>query len=98
MIAWLPRWSEELVPLLQVEPQRWYLLMALLSVLIGWRCVWAVIEPWPVRVQTAVAHGILSLVMLDAVACFAVRDWQPATTILFLLVPVIFLQHWMAMT
>jgi 4-hydroxybenzoate polyprenyltransferase len=97
VIAWLPRWTEDLAPL-PVEPQRWYLLMGLLSLLIGWRCVWAVVEPWPQHVRMAVAQGILSLVMLDAAACFAVRDWQVATAIVFLLVPAMFFQHWMAMT
>jgi 4-hydroxybenzoate polyprenyltransferase len=98
MIAWLPRWSDNVVPLIQTQPQRWYLLMMLLALLIGWRCVWAVVEPRPARVRMAVTHGILSLVMLDAVACFAVRDWQLATTILLLLLPAMFLQQWMAMT
>jgi 4-hydroxybenzoate polyprenyltransferase len=98
LIAWLPRWTDDVVLLIQTEPYRWYLLMGLLGLLIGWRCLWAVIDPRPSRVRMAVAHGILSLVMLDAVACFAVRDWQAATAILLLLLPAMFLQRWMAMT
>ena len=74
MLAWLPRWSDRLILQVQAEPRRWYLLTGALGVLIVWRCFRAAIEPTPARVRMAVAHCLLSLVMLDAVACYAVRD------------------------
>ena len=94
MLAWLPRWSDRLVPLLQAEPQRWYLLTGMLGVLIVWRCFRAVIEPTPARVRMAVAHCVLSIMMLDAVACYAVRGVFWAVLILLLLLPAMFLGRW----
>ncbi|MGA2033490.1 MAG: UbiA family prenyltransferase [Thermoguttaceae bacterium] len=98
LLAWLPRWSENLVPLLVIEPQRWYILMALLGGMIAWRCLWAIAEPAPGRVQTAVAHAIMSLVILDAAACYAVRGTYWAIVILLLLLPATFLGRWIQST
>lgn len=90
--------SDNLVPLLQREPHRWHLLMSLLGMFIGWRCFRAVIDPMPARVQMAVKHCILSLVILDAAACYAVRGTAPAVAILLLLVPAMFLGRWIYST
>jgi 4-hydroxybenzoate polyprenyltransferase len=98
LLGSLPHWTEDIVPLLQAEPWRWHVLMGMLGLLIGWRWIWALMEPWPSRVQMAVGHSILSLVMLDAAACFAVRDVAAAVTILFLLIPAMFTQRWIAST
>ena len=57
----------------RLEPRRWYLLTGVLGLLIVWRCLWAIVEPTPARVRMAVAQCMLSIVMLDAVACYAVR-------------------------
>jgi len=98
LLGSLPHWSENIVPLLHAEPWRWNVLMGMLGLLIGWRWLWALIEPWPARVQMTVGHSILSLVMLDAAACFAVRDVAAAVTILFFLIPAMFTQRWIAST
>jgi len=98
MLAWFPSWSDRTIPRVQVDPQNWYLLMGLLGLLILWRCVWAVIEPIPVRVRIAVAQCVLSLMMLDAVACYAVRGVFWAVMILLLLVPAMFLGRWIEVT
>ncbi len=85
--------------LLQVQPGRWYLLMGALGAMIGWRCCYAVAEPVPARVQMAVANGILSLVVLDAAACCAMRGpWPWTIVILALLLPAMFLGRWLAST
>ena len=74
MLAWFPQLVAADDPTAcSCEPQRWYLLIGVLGLLIVWRCVWAVIEPMPARVRMAVAQCILSIIMLDAVACYAVR-------------------------
>ena len=98
MLAWFPHWSERTIAAVQLAPQRWYLLMGVLGLLIVWRCVWAVIEPFPARVQTAVTQCLLSLVMLDAVACYAVRGIFWASLILLLLLPAMFLGRRIEMT
>jgi len=99
MLGWFPSWSPEIViPLLQQQPQRWQLLMVLLGLLIGYRCLWAVLDPISARVRLAVAHSILSLVILDAAACYAIRDVFPAALILLLLLPAMFLGRWIEST
>ena len=65
--------------------------MAVLAALIGTRCLRAVVEPVPVRVQMAVKQCILSLVILDAAACFVVHGLPGALIVLVLLVPTVVL-------
>jgi 4-hydroxybenzoate polyprenyltransferase len=100
MLALFPRFApaDGLVPLLQLEPGRWNLLWIALAALIGWRCIWAVIEPHPVYVQAAVRQCIFSLIMLDAVVCFAVRGTGHAIAIMVLMVPMLFLGRWVYST
>jgi len=98
MLAWFPRWSAHVVPLLQREPQRWYMLTGALGLLIGWRCLRAIAEPTRERVQMAVVHGLLSLVVFDAVACYAVRGVFWASMILLLLAPTMLLGRRVRMT
>ena len=98
MLAWFPSWSNRVILPIQLDPQRWYLLTGVLGLLIVWRCFRAVIEPIPIRVRIAVAQCVLSIIMLDAVACYAVRDVFWATMILLLLVPAMFLGRWIETT
>ena len=98
LLASFPHWSERTIAAVQFAPQQWYLLIGALGSLIVWRCVWAVIRPVPVRVQAAVTQCVLSLVMLDAVACYAVRGIFWAGLILLLLLPAMFLGRWIAVT
>jgi hypothetical protein len=72
--------------------------MSVLAVLIGWRCLGAVIEPLPERVQRAVKQCILSLVVLDAAACLAVCGTGWAILVLLLLVPTTVFGRWMYST
>jgi 4-hydroxybenzoate polyprenyltransferase len=88
----------QIVPLLQNEPQRWTILMAVLAALIGVRCLRAVAEPVPYRVQMAVKQCILSLVILDAAACFLVRGVPGAVVVLLFLVPTVVLGEWIKST
>jgi 4-hydroxybenzoate polyprenyltransferase len=98
-LLWLVRdRCEQVVPLLEREPGRWTLLMAVLGLLIGFRCFRAVVDPRPVRVQTAVRQCILSLVILDAAACFLVRGITGAVAVLVLLAPTVVLGWWIEST
>ena len=98
LLAAFPHWSERTIPAVQFGPQQWYILIGALGLLIVWRCVWAVIEPVPARVRMAVTQCVLSLVMLDAVACYAVRGVLWAGLILLLLLPAMFLGRCIEMT
>ena len=98
LLARLPDWSDQLVPLLQQQPGRWHLLMTLLGLIIAARCLGAAVEPLASRVQTAVKQCILSLVVLDAAVCFATSGLRGAIAILLLLVPTILLGRWIYST
>ena len=98
MLAWFPRWSDRTIDRIHLHPQNWYLLTGILGLLIVWRCFWAVIEPIPARVRMAVAQCVLSIVMLDAVACYAIRGVPWAGMILLLLLPAMFLGRWIETT
>lgn len=78
--------------------RRYQLLMTLLGMLIGWRCLRAVLEPVPRRVQMAVKHAILSLVVLDAAVCYAARGPTEAVLVLLLLLPAMTLGRWIYST
>jgi 4-hydroxybenzoate polyprenyltransferase len=98
LLSSLPYWSPRIVSLLQEQPQRWWLLMLILGLIIGWRCLRAIVAPHAAQVQAAVAQGILSLIILDAVACFAVRGVFWAAMILLLLLPAMFFGKWIELT
>ena len=98
LLAWFPSWSSRVIPQVQFDPQRWYLLTGVLGSLIVWRCFRAVIEPVPIRVRMAVAQCVLSIIMLDAVSCYAVRGVFWAVMILLLLIPAMFLGRWIETT
>jgi len=98
LLARFPYSAERIVPLLIEQPKRWDLLMILFGAMIGWRCLRAVILPSPWQVQMAVRHCILSLVILDAAICFAVRGMLPAVCILVLLIPAVAFGRWIYST
>ncbi|MBX9792201.1 MAG: UbiA family prenyltransferase [Pirellulales bacterium] len=98
LLAWFPsladdRLSEVSQPT-YTTPERWWLLMGLLGSVIAWRVVGAVVDPRPELVQFAVRQCIISLVILDASACFVVRGMPAAAIILALLAPLMILQQW----
>jgi 4-hydroxybenzoate polyprenyltransferase len=81
-----------------VVEQRWYLFWCVLGALIAWRCLRAVAQPEPLHVQAAVKHCILSLIVLDAAVCWAVRGGYWAVVILLLLAPAMLLGRWIYST
>jgi 4-hydroxybenzoate polyprenyltransferase len=98
MLAAFPNWSDRTILRVQLDPGHWYLLTGVLGLMIVWRCVWAVIGPIPARVRMAVTQCVLSIVMLDAVTCYAVRGVFWAAMILLLLLPAMFLGRWIETT
>ena len=82
--------SVEVVPLLRLDPARWYLLIGFLGIFILFRFIKGIIVPDPEIVQTAVGLGIMSLIMLDASIVFAVRGIPASLAIILLLLPAMF--------
>jgi hypothetical protein len=98
MLAWLPHWSDRVILRVQAQPGSWYSMLGALGALIVWRCFQAVGQPTPSRVRRAVSNCLLALVMLDTVACFAMRDLYWSCAILVLLVPTALLGRRVEMT
>ncbi len=76
----------------------WWTLMAIIAALIAWRPLRAITTPIPQYVQAAVKQCILSLIVLDAAVCLAVRGPEWALLILVLLVPAALLGRWIYST
>lgn len=76
----------------------WYVFWALFGMLIGYRCLKAVLDPRPELVQAAVRNCIFSLVVMDAAACLAVQELVWGVVILLLLVPMLVLGRWIYST
>jgi 4-hydroxybenzoate polyprenyltransferase len=100
LLRWWPKLipSEKWFATLEFEPECWTWAWILIALAIGWRFVWAIIDPQPSRVQAAVKTGILSIIVLDAVTVFAVRGPMPAVAILLLIVPTVALGAWIYST
>jgi 4-hydroxybenzoate polyprenyltransferase len=96
LLAGLLGVMEDVAP--QLDPDRWHLLMAVLAALVGWRAVRAIIDPRPAMVKNAVRQSILSLVILDASACFAARGTFAAVAVALLLVPATLVGQWLEST
>ena len=82
----------------QISPIGWWLLLGLLSFSIGRRCLAAVSDPVPRKVQAAVKHAILSLIVLDASVVLAVVGPFGAVCVLALLIPTLLLGRWVYST
>jgi 4-hydroxybenzoate polyprenyltransferase len=104
LLAWFPFWADLETPAASQpeyalgDPRRWLIMWGVVAVLIGRRCVAAIVDPSPPKVQMAVKNCILSLIMLDAICCFAVRGIPWATALLLLWIPTIFLGRWIYST
>jgi len=82
-----------------VEDELWWvLLLAALAFTILRRCGSAISDPTPWKVQMAVKHSILSIIVLDAAVTLEVCHWYHAMGILVLLIPALVLGKWMYST
>ena len=83
----------------RLEPFRvWPSLLCLLMFSVFWRCFQAVLDPQPRRVQLAVKHAILSLILLDSSITMLVAPWPLAIGVLALFLPTIWLGKWVYST
>lgn len=98
LLAWYPHShlidENQLVPLFQTAPQRWSLVWIILAATIFWRAGQALVQPHPFYVQLAVKHCLLTLITIDAVITYALRDFSWAVLILVLVVPMTLLGRW----
>jgi 4-hydroxybenzoate polyprenyltransferase len=94
----LPHWVENRVPLLDLEPYRWNLLIGVLGAFTGLRCFQTVAEPEPDVIQAVVKHCILSLVILDAAICYVVWSIPGAIAVFLFLIPTLILGRWIYST
>lgn len=97
MLALFPNWSDQAANVRHALGH-WYILTAILGLMIVWRCFWAVVEPVPIRVRIAVTQCVLSIVVLDALACYAVRGVPWAAVIFLFLLPAMFFGRWIETT
>ncbi len=98
LLGLLPLATDDVVRVLRLEPSRWVILMLLLGGIIFVRCLWAVTEPTSDRVQMAVKQGLLSLVVLDGAAAFAMQGPLAAILVLVFLLPATLLGTWVYST
>ncbi len=98
LLSSTPTWAtgKEFPPV--SAPDRWFVFWGLIGLVIGWRCVRAVLDPRPQFVQAAVRNCIFALIILDAGAVLAVQDRFWALFIVALLAPTILLGRWIYST
>ena len=94
----LPLATDAVIPVLRLEPSRWVIVMLMLGAIIFVRCLWAITDPTSGHVQMAVKQGLLSLVILDGAAAFAVEGPLAALLVLVLLLPATLLGTWIYST
>jgi 4-hydroxybenzoate polyprenyltransferase len=83
---------------LRVEPHIFAALLALLSFPVLRRCLSAVYDPAPEKVQAAVKHSILSLIWFDAATAIVVAGAAYGIAIAALLLPALLLGRWVYST
>ncbi len=98
VVASMPGWATGTEwPPIRVQAN-WYVFWGLFGLLIGYRCLRAVLDPRPAMVQVAVRNCIFALVILDAAACLAVQEKFWGVVILLLLVPMLTIGRWIYST
>jgi 4-hydroxybenzoate polyprenyltransferase len=84
----VPRYAPEFPQIVaKVQSPDWTFLWLALAGLLSFRCVWAISDPGPQRVQQAITQCLRSLIILDALACYSVRDLDSALAVMALIVP-----------
>jgi 4-hydroxybenzoate polyprenyltransferase len=85
-------------PPLEIVRIGWYALWAALALIIGRRCLMALFEPSPRRVQAAVRNCVQSIIVLDAAVCVGYVSPYWGFGVLALLVPTFVLTMWLNAT
>ena len=85
-------------PPLVVGRTGWYLLWGALGLITARRCVLAINEPTPPRVQAAVRHGVQSIIVLDAAVCIGYVGPIWGLAVFALIFPTLLLAAWLKAT
>ena len=97
ILAAIPHLSSNRPPL-EVSSNGWYLLWAALALITARRCLLAIFEPSPQRVQSAVRHCVQSLIVLDAAVCVGYAGPFWGFAVISLLIPTFVLTTWLKST
>jgi 4-hydroxybenzoate polyprenyltransferase len=97
LLAAVPWLTAERPPLV-VARLGWYALWGALALIIGRRCLMALFEPSPTRVQSAVRNCVQSIIVLDAAICVGYVSPYWGFAVLSLLLPTFVLTMWLNAT
>ncbi len=98
VIAALPTYCPPKTFALLEAPGRWYILAVAMTLMTLWRPIKAIVSPTSADVQLAVVHCILSLIIFDAMLCYAAIDAFHAMLVTFFLFPTVLLSRLASMT
>jgi 4-hydroxybenzoate polyprenyltransferase len=98
LLALIPYTGSAVVILKHIEPNGWWGLLLLLSLAIIRRCVVAIADPQPQKIQAAVKQAILSLIIFDAAVVLAVCGAGWAVLVVALIIPMLWLGRWVYST
>lgn len=96
LIASVPAWSVS--GPLAIVTRGWYLLWAVLMLVIARRCVLAVMQPRPEFVQAAVRHCLRSIIVIDAAIVLGFCGVYWGCAVLLLLAPMTVTELWISTT
>lgn len=91
LLALCPRWHLQAFDYRYEPKNTWPMALAMMSIWILRPALVAIRNPESRRVQAAIKHCILSLILLDAMVCSLVCSWPYAVGIAALLVPTLLL-------
>jgi 4-hydroxybenzoate polyprenyltransferase len=98
LLWWFPNLLSQWAKVVGFNFLYWTFVWIVVAAHISWRFIHAIIWPGTSQVQAAVKSGIMSIIVLDSLAAFAVGGFYPSLTIALLLVPAIFLGRWVYST
>ncbi len=81
-----------------ISIETYWLLLAVLLIIVLRRCMTALFDPSPPHVQAGVKNGIITLVLFDAAVALAVADPRYSLAIVALLAPMFLLGRWVYST
>jgi 4-hydroxybenzoate polyprenyltransferase len=85
-------------PPLEITRTGWYLLWAAIILIIARRCLMAIFDPSPRRVQLAVRNCVHSVIVIDAAVCVGYVGQFWGFAVLALLIPTMLLTLWLNAT
>jgi 4-hydroxybenzoate polyprenyltransferase len=97
LLAFLPLLTGYRPPL-EISSSGWFLLWVAIGLIITRRCILAIFDPSPTRVQAAVRHCVQSLIVLDAALCVGYAGTNWGFVVLMFLVPTYVLTQWLNAT